>query len=160
MQNEMTQDTGESPRLPGHAIRALSATQRWARFAGTAMFGVALLKVIVATIKFPQYRARLMADAAMHGNSTAGMTIYILSEALTIICYCLVGWFALRYALRLDRVRPPRQPEPEDIANALGAQHSYWRLQGILWIVGLGLILLGIVAGVAIGILYATHAHY
>lgn len=155
MQHEPIQEGATGPILPARAIQALGATQRWARFAGTALFGVALLKLIVAAIKFPQYRAQLL-SGPLHGGASAGMAIYILIEIVTVACYCLVGWFALRYAQRLDRVRPPRQPGPEDIAGALGAQHRYWRLQGFLSIIGLGLVVLGIVLGVVLGIILAS----
>ncbi len=155
VQDETIQEAATGPILPARAIQALGATQRWARFAGTAMFGVALLKIIVAAIKFPQYRAQLI-SGAMHGDAAAGMAAYIFAGAVTVACYCLVGWFALRYARRLDRVKPPWKPTPEDIAGALGAQHRYWRLQGVLWIIGLALFVLAVILGVVLGLVFAT----
>lgn len=144
------------PSLSARAIRALSTTQRWARFAGTALFGIALLKLIQSGMEAFRFHATLEARALSHVGVVSGMAFYIVFNAITIAVYCATGWFALRYAGRLDRVRPPWQPTAGDIANALGAQHRYWRLQGVLWLVSISLLVLLMLAVIVVVTIRAT----
>ena len=145
-----------TPSLSARAIRALGATQRWARFAGTVLFGMALLKLIQGGMEAFHFHATLEARPLSHIGVVGGMVFYIVSNAVTLTVYCATGWFALRYAGRLDRVRPPWQPTAGDIANALGAQHRYWRLQGVLWIVSISLVTLMVLVVIVIVAMRAT----
>jgi hypothetical protein len=144
------------PSLSIRAIRALSTTQRWARFAGTVLFGMALLELIQGGIEAFHFHATLEARPLSHIGVVGGMVFYILSNTITLAVYCATGWFALRYAERLNRVRPPWQPTADDIANALGAQHRYWRLQGVLWIISISLLVLMMLAVIVVVAIRAT----
>jgi hypothetical protein len=144
------------PSLSIRAIRALSTTQRWARFAGTVLLGMALLKLIQGGMEAFHFHATLEARSLSHIGVVGGMVFYIVSNAVTLTVYCATGWFALRYAGRLDRVRPPWQPTAGDIANALGAQHRYWRLQGVLWIISISLLVLMMLTVIVVVTLRAT----
>ena len=145
-----------TPSLSARAIRALSATQGWARFAGIVLFVMALLKLVQGGIAVLHFHATPEIHPLSHVGVVGGMAIYIVSSLVTLTVYCATGWFALRYARRLNQVRPPWQPTADDIANALGAQHRYWRLQGILWIVSISLLVLMVLAVIVVVTIRAT----
>lgn len=160
MQEEMEPQPAAAPPAPGlsaRAIQALAATRSWARFAGIALFGAALLEG-VRTGLIIYHLGDHFGSQAFGPDRRAGLVGGLIAGALiTIAIYTALGWYALRYAERLNSVRPPRRPTPAEIVATLGAQHRYWRLQGILTAAGLGLIaliiLLAIVAFFAVLIL-------
>lgn len=149
----------QRPSLSARALQALASTQGWARFSGVAMLGAALLKAIQTGVVVVHMPARMegqaLPPAIRHGLAGGA----IVGGLVTVAVYCVLGWLALRYAGRLNHVRPPRRPEPVDIAGALGAQHSYWRFQGIMMIVATALFVLVIVAAIAIGVIVAAARH-
>lgn len=148
MDEEATIPAGESAAMPSMtpgSLRALGATRRWARFAGTALFGLALLKLVAAGLGIAHLHGLMNAGQMDHATGAGRIAGTIIGALVEIGVYCATGAFALRYAGRLGRVRPPWRPGPSDIASALGAQHRYWRLQGVVTLIGLGFIVLAIV---------------
>lgn len=147
-----------APSLSARAIRALGATRSWARFAGIALLGCALLKLIQTGFALSHFgenpQIHPLAPAAQH-IALGGVVVGTL---VSVAIYIVIAWLALRYAERLNRVQPPRQPLSEDIVMALGAQHSYWRFQGIVIAVGLGLAALGILL-ILVGLFAAVALH-
>ncbi len=156
MQDELTPSAPPRATLSRRSISALAATQFWARFSGSAFFVVALLKLIQGGVAVAHEHGLVASGQVDHIRGTGMMLGAILSTLISVAIYCLIGVFALRYAVRLDRVRPPRQPDPGDIAGALGAQHKYWRLQGVLTLIALVLIVLVIVLAIFVAIIHVA----
>ncbi|MGH8128764.1 MAG: hypothetical protein ACRETC_10495, partial [Gammaproteobacteria bacterium] len=134
-----------APFLSARAIQALGSTQSWARFAGIAMLGCALLKLIQTGFVLSHFHATPQLDALGPAAQNIALGTTVVVALITVAIYAIIGWLALRYAERLNRVKPPWQPGSKDIVMALGAQHSYWRFQGIVIAVGLGLLALGFI---------------
>lgn len=157
MPEDSTSEATSAPSLSPRAIAALGATQRWARFAGVALYGLVLLKLAQGGVAIVHEHARMAAGRVPHLTGVAAISGSAISMLVFVVVYCFTAGFALRYASRLDHVRPPWRPDAHDIARALGAQHSYWRLQGVLTLVGVGLLVLGIVL-VVVGIMLRAAA--
>ncbi|MGA7964964.1 MAG: hypothetical protein WCB49_03580 [Gammaproteobacteria bacterium] len=147
-----------APALSARAIQALTSTQVWARFAGIAMVVAALLKLVQTGFLLSHFRENLQVSHLVPAaqNGAAGM-IVVFGLSMVII-YAVIGWLALRYAGRLDRIKPPWQPGSEDIVMALGAQHSYWRFQGVVIAVVLGLLMLGFIL-IVVSLFFAAALH-
>ncbi len=146
--DQASPDTAAAPSLSPRALGALGATQRWARFAGVALYGLVLLKLAQGGLAIVDEHARMVAGQVDHLKGTASIFGSAVSIVIFVVVYCFTAAFALRYAARLDHVRPPWRPGPDDIARALGAQHRYWRLQGIVTVVGIGLVVLVIMLAI------------
>lgn len=151
MQNEHPPEASSRPPLTRRSVQALAATRAWARLAGIAL-------LVLACVEFALGLANLFRPSALPGNlpvSPAGAlgftALNSTLEAVAVIIYVATGWYALRYARRLERVRQPA-PGPGDIALALGAQHRYWRLQGVATIVFIGLSVVLVIAMIVISI--------
>lgn len=151
MQNEPTPEASSRPSLTRRSVQALAATRAWARLAGIAL-------LVLAAVELALGLANLFHQPALPGNlpiSPAGAlgfkALDSVLKAVAVIIYAVTGWYALRYARRLERVRQPA-PGPEDIALALGAQHRYWRLQGVATIVFIGLSVVLVIAMTIISI--------
>lgn len=157
MQNEASEAIQSGPALSGRAIRALGKTQLWARFSGTLLMGVALLKLIQGGLAIAYQHSALAAGQVEQMRGIGRTFGTAVATVITVAIYCLLGIFALRYAQRLERVQPPgRQPEPTDIAAALGAQHGYWRLQGVINIIGIAMIALLVAVFVLLVLVHAA----
>lgn len=159
MPDETTMQEAFAPSLSQRAVQALNSTRSWARFAGITLFGCALLNLIQTGFVLSHFhenpKVRALVPAAQHlafGGAVVGALI-------RIAIYAVIGWLALRYAERLNRVKPPRQPDSGDIVMALGAQHSYWRFQGILIAVSAGLIVLIVILAL-VGLFAAAALHH
>lgn len=142
MQDQSTAAAPAAPGLSQHAIKSLSHTQVWARVAGSGLLGVAVLKLIQGGMALVRVHDQMDSGRIDHLRGAGMLFGGALGTLLMVAVYCITGAFALRYAIRLEKVRPPRQPDAGDIALALGAQHRYWRLQGVLTIIGLALFIL------------------
>ncbi len=156
MQNELTPPAPQRSALTAHSVEALAATQFWARFAGSAIFVVALLKLIQGAVAVAHEHGLIASGQIDHVKGSGVILGVIISTLITTVIYCFIGVFALRYAVQLDRVRPPRKPDPADIAGALSAQHKYWRLQGVLTLIAIGLILLVVILAILIAIIHVA----
>lgn len=157
MQEDSTAASPAAPQLSSHAVQSLSATQLWARIAGSGFLGLAVVKLIQGGIMLVRVYDRISAGSIDHARGIGILFGGTLSTVAMIAVYCLTGAFALRYAIRLESVRPPRRPDPGEIALALGAQHRYWRLQGVITLIGLGLVVLMIVLVVFVIALHIAH---
>ena len=159
MQEESITGATFGPSLSARAMRALNSTQGWARFAGVAMLVAALLKLVQTGLFLSHFHGnpqiRQLNPAAQNGAFGVAIVVALIVAAI----YVVIGWLALRYAERLNHVKPPRRPEPGDIAGALGAQHSYWRFQGVLMIVAIALIVLAFVGAIVIGVIVSAAHH-
>lgn len=153
MQDESTPEAFSRPALSGRSVQALAATQAWARLAGMAL-------LVLACVEGALGLANLFHPPALPGNLPLGpgdlfefTALNLLLELAAVIIYAVTGWYALRYARRLERIRQP-EPGSGDIAVALGAQHRYWRLQGVATIafIALSLLFVVVVAVMSIGL--------
>ena len=148
MQHEST-PAMDRPSLSPKSIQALSATQAWARLAGISL-------LVLAVVESALMIANLFHPPVLPGNVPLGtggaLEITVLNailEAAAAIIYGATGWYALRYARKLEQVRQPG-PGPDDVAVALGAQHRYWRLQGTATIAFIALSIVFVIAMAAV----------
>lgn len=148
-----------APSLSVRAIRALGSTLQWARFAGIALLSAALLKLIQTGFALSHFSEPPQMHALAPGSRHVAFGMVVVTALITIAIYVTVGWLALRYAERLNRMKPPSQPGSKDIVMALGAQHNYWRFQGIVIVAGLGLMVLGIIF-IVIGLFAVAALHH
>ena len=155
MQPEATSAATTGPSLSTRSVQALAATQAWARLAGFSL-------LILACVELALVIANLFHQPTLPGNLPLEpgdvLKITVLNsilEAVAAIIYVATGWYALRYARRLEQVRQPG-PRPEAVTAALGAQHRYWRLQGTATIVFIALSIIFVIAMAVISIGLAT----
>jgi len=152
MQHDSTPAAKTRPSLSPRSIQALAATQTWARLAGISL-------LVLACVELALGIANLFHHPAFPGNMPISprdmfkfTALNSMLEVAAITIYAVTGWYALRYARRLQRVRQPARPKSEDIAVALGAQQRYWRLQGVATIVFIVLSMLFVIAMAVVGI--------
>lgn len=130
--------------LTPRAKRALGATHSWAYFTGFALFCMALLATIRNVVNLFGLLHRYHAGEVPHAMLVGGAAGLAVSMLFAIGFNAILGWLALRYGNRLEKVKIMERPSADDIAAALGAQQSYWRLQGILMIIGIALVILAV----------------
>jgi len=159
MPDDITPHAAHEPALSARAIQALSSTQGWARFAGVAMLGAALLKMIQTGLFLGHFRNNPQMQQLTDAAQNAAIGGAIVAGVVTTTIYAVIGWLALRYAERLNYVKPPRRPDSQDIVQALGAQHRYWRFQGVLLVVTLALLVLVFLIMI-VGIFAAAALHH
>jgi len=146
VQNEFSPEAPSRPTLTRRSIQALAATQAWARLAGIALLVLACVELALGVTKL-FYPPALPANLQFGPHGMLEFTaLHSILDAVMVIIYAATGWYALRYARKLEQVRPPLHPDSRDIVVALGAQHRYWRLQGVATIVFIGLSFVFIIA--------------
>lgn len=157
---------GSVPFTPS-ARGALERTGRWANRAGVFMAGGALTNLLSGAMLFWSLKRSIASLQAIHAtpgsryavavaNSVKGLKIsqaFILGAViLGAVVAGLMGWLALRFGLRLMRIR--HGGNGEAFTAAVQAQRGFWRTQGILLICALAF---PFAAAVIIAILAASH---
>lgn len=146
MRPEATQGTS----LTARSVEALDATRAWARLSGLALVVLSALELVTGLMNLFHMPA-LPGSLQLGPGSQLGIrALGTVQAAVVLAIYGITGFYALRYASRLELIRPPAQPKSGDIAVALGAQQRYWRVQGIATIV---VIAVSLLAGIAIAII-------
>lgn len=134
------------PVLTERAARALGSTQKWAGFAGFALFSVALLTLVRSGVVVWRLGGAYRAGMLTHTVVVATTAGAVVGALWVLGVNAALGWLALRYAGVLERMRLVASPDPSDVTRALRVQHRFWRLQGVLLIVSLVLLALGVAA--------------
>lgn len=142
------EETGLTPALTPRAKRALGATHSWAYFMGVALFCIALLATIRNVLNLFGLLRRFHAGVISHAVLVGGIAGLALSILVAFGFNVILGWFALRYGNRLEKIKILERPSADDIAAAIGAQQRYWRLQGVLTIVSMALFVLAIILAI------------
>jgi hypothetical protein len=146
MQPEATRETS----LTARSVEALDATRAWARLSGLTLVVLSALELVMGIMNLFHMPA-LPGSLQLGPGSQLGIRALGMIQAVIVLAiYGITGFYALRYARRLERIRPPARPGSGDIAVALGAQQRYWRVQGIATII---VIAVSILAGIAIALI-------
>lgn len=127
------------PVLTARALRALASTQAWAAFAGFALLCTALLAAIRSGVELLQLWGRYRAGGIPREAAIALTAGLVVALVWVLGANGALGWLAFRYGGALERLKIPARPDPADLTLALDRQHRYWRLQGVLLAVLLGL---------------------
>lgn len=143
-----------APRLTERAKHALASTQRWASFAGFALFSLALLVGLRSGAGLFDLIGKFRAGGMQRAVLVGGLVGLGFTLLWGIGANAALGWSALRYGSALERIKLMEQPDQADVVRALGSQYRYWRLQGVLTVVVVALLVLTFVfaiVAVAIG---------
>ena len=81
----------------------------------------------------------------------AGMAFLVVIYVGMAAIYVFLGLYLMRFASAIDRLLQSGQAEAME--TALQNQRKFWRLAGILMLIGMGLAVLGILAAIAIPVL-------
>lgn len=158
-----------SPLVPA-AREALMRTGGWASWAGVFMGGGAVVTLLSGALMF--WHMEQAADTLNNFHAAPGsraanlVTRYLLelrseqvfisgSMVLGAVLGALMGWLALRFGIRLMRIRYSRNREA--LTAAAQAQRTFWRTQGVFFICAMALYF---VAVVSMGVYLASHMHH
>ncbi len=133
------------------AVKALEGTQGWVRLVGVLLFIAAALTALGAVMML--FGGALGASAL--GRAGGGMIAAMaIPYALLAVLYGFLGNHLNNYAAAIARlVKSGLTP---DLEQALDAQRKFWKLGGIVFLVMLGLGILGILAAIAIPMMMAA----
>ncbi|HEX9391858.1 MAG TPA: DUF5362 family protein [Usitatibacteraceae bacterium] len=134
--------------ITGVMLDALRGTKGWVKLVGILMFIGAAFTVIAAL-------AMTLGGAAMRGMgggagaAQLGMMVgmagfYLLMAAI----YVFLGLHLVRYAGAINRLLA--DGDGESMEDALQHQQKFWRLAGIMVLIGMGFAIIGMVAAIAI----------
>jgi hypothetical protein len=128
-------------------IEALRGTKRWVKLVGILMFIGAAFTVFGALMAMAGVGMGAQ-KAAMPFGVLAFMALLYVGMALV---YVYLGLHLVRYAGAIGRL--VADGRAESMEAALQHQQKFWRLTGILMLVGMALAVLGIVAAIVIPIM-------
>ncbi len=128
-------------------IEALRGTKRWVKLVGILMFIGAAFTVVGALMAMAGAGMGVQ-KGAMPFGVLAFMALLYVGMALV---YVYLGLHLIRYAGAIGRL--VADGLGESMEAALWHQQKFWRLTGILMLVGMALAVLGIIAAIVIPIM-------
>lgn len=131
-------------------IAQLTGTKPWVRFMSVLMWIGAVLMVVVAAFMVlagSSGVAQMGGKSAYGAGVMVGMALYYGVMAFIIIYPAMKMW---KYANHIGRLAASHSVA--DLDAALAEQRRYWKFSGILVIIGLCLAVVGLIAGVALGV--------
>ena len=129
-------------------IDALRGTKGWVKLVGILLFVAAAFTALgsLAAIAIPS-----MMGTGKGAMPMAGMVFLVVIYVGMAAIYVFLGLYLMRFASAIDRLLQSGQAEAME--TALQNQRKFWRLAGILMLIGMGLAVLGILAAIAIPVL-------
>ena len=136
--NRNTGDVGVTPA----ALAALRSTRPW-----VLLFSV----LIFIGVGFGALMVLLFIGGALFGGGRGGAVAALASliPIAGLLLYFFPALFLLRYANAIGRLNVSRSPE--DLEAALVSQKSFWKFLGIVFLVMIGLQLLGLLLLLIVG---------
>ena len=137
---------------PDNVMQQLSGTKPWVRliavlgFIGGGFMALAgLLIMVLGSSIMPKQFGAVGAGIGFIG------IFYLIGAAL----YIVLAAYLNGYASAIGRAMTGAGFK--SVAEALNCQRMFWKITGILAIIGIGLVVLGIIIGVIVGIAAAAH---
>ena len=129
-------------------MHALRGTKGWVRLIGVCLLIFAAFSVFAALAMIAGTSMAGSQNGALPAAALAGITgMYILFAVI----YVLLAVYLLKYASAIGRLMIDGQAESMEVA--LQSQQKFWRLSGIMVLVGIVVTVLGIAAAIIIPIM-------
>ena len=129
-------------------ISALRGTKGWVLLIGILMFIAAALTAL-GGIAMSFGSAMMGAMGGGKNAAPAGMFIGMgVAYLLISVIYVFLGLYLVKYSSAIGRL--VSDGHAADMENALHSQRKFWRLAGVLALIGMVVMVLGIVAAIAI----------
>jgi hypothetical protein len=143
-------------RAPGEGaiteemISALRGTKGWVLLIGILLFIVAIFMGLGGV--FMMFGSAMMGAAGVKGGAPAGVfigvgAVYLLMTAI----YVFLGIYLVKYSSAISKLIASGQSA--DMEAALEQQRKFWRLAGVLALIGIVLMVVGMIAAIAIPVL-------
>ncbi|MGH8428662.1 MAG: hypothetical protein ACRES7_11920 [Gammaproteobacteria bacterium] len=146
--------TDTTPTLTARAKSALGSTSAWANFFGWTLFCVILLTLARNGVGLSRLVSQFHAGTISHIQLTGAVIGLGFTSLWIVVANGLLGWFALRYGSALESVKIMERPDVSNVTRAFGAQHGFWRLQGIMMIIALALIVAAVLMVIVVALLH------
>jgi hypothetical protein len=131
---------------PDNIIQELDGTKPWVRFISIVGFifgGLMCLAALFIMVSGSMFSGSSYGQLGSVGMAIIGV-VYLMCGGL----YILLSSFLTGYANAIDRVM--KSKSANDAAQALSSQKMFWKVTGILTIIGLCIVVLSFFAAIAI----------
>jgi uncharacterized membrane protein len=128
--------------VTGAMVDALRKTRPWVKLIAFALGFFGVVTALMAVLVVP---------GMLTGRGGPGASFAVGTMALYLFfafIYLVLAWMLFRFARRITALEAA--PEPDVLESVLDAQQKFWRLAGVLVLIGAVMVALGIVAAVAI----------
>lgn len=142
---DITHNINANGQITQPMIEALRGTKGWVKLFGVLLFiaGAFTLFASFAIFAMPGL------SSAGKGNFPFGLMLGMASMyVLFALIYFFLGLYLLRYSTAITRLL--EDGSGESLTAALQQQQKFWRLAGVLALLGFGVAVLGMVAAVVI----------
>ncbi|MBL8516765.1 MAG: hypothetical protein JNM76_07320 [Betaproteobacteria bacterium] len=136
-------------------IEALRGTKTWVLIVGILLLLGALLTGLGGLAMMVGMGFAGAANKGMPGGTAAMLGIGLFYLIFAVV-YVFLGMYLLQYSGACSKV--VKDAQPGDLEAALNYQRKFWRLGGMMALIGLVLGILGIVAAIAIPAFMAAGA--